>query len=160
MSESNSIRIESNGNVFLIAADGAVSVEARGQDLGVAHQVTELTARNRKVVYKHVPLVAPDGAPVTHVMQMSGGKLLMLRDYDAAAVIAARETAADAREAAAIAIRHRHFAPQLEEAKRTGKPVEVRRWVEGRERYESSLDLVVEFIRPDGTFFTRRSPAH
>lgn len=38
-----------------------------------------------------------------------------------------------------------------EEAKAAGKAIEVDRWVEDRDRYESSQDVRQVFVRPDGT---------
>lgn len=50
----------------------------------------------------------------------------------------------------------------LERARATGQPVPVEHWTElvDDEANENSLDVVTRYVRPDGTFYTRRTPTH
>lgn len=78
---------------------------------------------------------------------------------DLAAIIAGPKAAAKAKaveaEAEAVAL-----ADKAAEAARTGQPVEIGRRVESVDRVESSADLVVCYVGPDGCTFERRVPAH
>jgi len=73
----------------------------------------------------------------------------------------ARQAKADAEESRQVADANR-IRDAVEEARRTGNRVEVRRWSEPCDgsATECSLDLIVQFARPDGRLATERCHTH